>query len=418
VFLGLAAFLQQLIGYYPWFNTVASSYSPSATMITYATIAAGIIGAETGYRWVMGRESRMAFLQNKLLDRALDQRRIALTMILAAITTPLLAAINGGFSQLFVSRLEASDRQLYAIGGEGLARYLLVSFALTLPLVTAYLCSLAVLMAKRLNATTVSRRLLFQTVILGLLTVLFNNPISTARFWVGTILATTVLVCWPWHRRAAGGLAIAAMLGSLVVVFPLADLYRYTLDTSLAERTAAYGVAKELGEKADYDSFQQILNGAAFVESNGTTNGSQILGSVLFWVPRSLWSSKPVSTAELVATQRQYSFTNLSMPLWGEFYVDGGLPLVLLGFMFYGALIACLDRGFSTGSADSRGTRTLLCCVWAAYQIFLLRGSLMVALSCLLPLLLCLVAMTRPLSAMKRTDRAHYRHSVFRYSVQ
>jgi hypothetical protein len=419
IFLGLAPCLQQIIGFYPWFNTAVGSYSQSSTMLSYAVIGVGLVGAEAGYRWVSARNNRMALLQNNVLGRALDERRIFIVMCLAAVATPLLVVVNGGFGQLFVPRLEASDRRLYAIGGEGLARYLVVSVALTLPLVTAYFGSLAELMAGRRSGAAASHRLVLQAVVLGCLTVVFNNPISTARFWIGTIVTTTVLICWPWHRRAASGLVIAALLVGLIVVFPLSDLYRYTMDTNLAERTAASGVAKELGEKADYDSFQQILNSVSFVESSGTTNGRQLLGSLLFWVPRSVWSNKPVSTAELVATEQRYAFTNLSMPLWGEFYVDGGLPLVLVGFVFYGALIGGLDRGFSRGSSESRGTRMLLCCTWAAYQMFLLRGSLMVAMSWLLPMLLCLVAITKRVPATSEAGSVIIRTRLpFRLSVR
>jgi hypothetical protein len=134
-----------------------------------------------------------------------------------------------------------------------------------------------------------------------------------------------------------------------------------------------------------------VANTMIVTREIGYQFGQQLGGALAFWVPRFIWPGKPLTTGELIAEQAGYSFTNLSAPLWAEFYVDGGWLLVAVGFTIYGTLVRTLDRWNRQyqSSSDLRARVVLvLVPIYAGYQFFLLRGSLMPAIAYLTPMVL------------------------------
>jgi hypothetical protein len=144
----------------------------------------------------------------------------------------------------------------------------------------------------------------------------------------------------------------------------------------------------------DFDAFQAVANTIALVDREGVSGGRQIAGAVLFAVPRQLWPDKPLATGQLVGEKSGYAFTNISAPLWAELYVDGGLLLVLAGFLAYGAAVRTLDRWYRWSQRGGGGARvvSVLVPIYAGYQFFVLRGSLMPAVAYLTPIVLFALA--------------------------
>jgi hypothetical protein len=83
---------------------------------------------------------------------------------------------------------------------------------------------------------------------------------------------------------------------------------------------------------------------------------------------------------------------NQSSPLWTEFYVDGGFPLVVLGFLALGLITARLQRRFE--HADPFSLSAALVPLLAGYQLYVLRGSLLAVTPRLTVLLVLVYAVT------------------------
>ena len=97
------------------------------------------------------------------------------------------------------------------------------------------------------------------------------------------------------------------------------------------------------------------------------------LSSVFFFVPRFFWPGKSEATGVLVANELNYRFDNLSTPLMAEFYMDGGFLGVIIGMFLLGMLyryLFHLSRNFTILVAT-------FYCLFASYQFYFLRGSLM-----------------------------------------
>jgi hypothetical protein len=177
---------------------------------------------------------------------------------------------------------------------------------------------------------------------------------------------------------------------SLLVVFPLADAFRYGREADFKATNPIEALISP-----DYDSFGQLVNGYLVAERDGIVPGRQLLGVFLFAVPRKLWDDKPVDSGILIANVRGYSFTNLSAPLWIEFYLNGGWILLILGMFGLGWWLHRIDTGIER-QFNTAGMPALLSCVLPFYMMILLRGSLLQAASFLFFILLFAAFVRRP----------------------
>ncbi len=221
------------------------------------------------------------------------------------------------------------------------------------------------------------------------------NPISSPRITFGTALLSLAVAFGAFRTKNRTRLMVASIVVGLVVVFPAADAFR----RDQAQVTAID--VQSLVTKGDYDAFAQMTNTMLYVDRYGDTDWRQAAGVVTFWVPRSLWPDKPTDTGAYLARFRGYEFRNLSEPLWGEGYINGGwigLAVVMGGF---GYLAGRGDRRILRSARAGRAPG-ILDAILPFYSVIILRGSLLQATAGLAVLAVTAWAVTRPTSATGR----------------
>ena len=144
----------------------------------------------------------------------------------------------------------------------------------------------------------------------------------------------------------------------------------------------------------DYDAFAQLNNTLLYVGQSGITWGKQALGVVLFWIPRDIWPGKPVDTGVLLANFREYRFTNLSAPLWAEFYINLGIVGGIFGMILLGYWMRRSDDRTSVLLGSGKRP-TLVALILPFYLIMILRGSLLQAMAFLALMTLCTFVVRR-----------------------
>jgi oligosaccharide repeat unit polymerase len=369
IWLGLSSFASIIVKKFPWEGT----YSDREYIISLLIILCGFIFYDLGI--IFGRSRHKS---KKDTGVNIDTTKTYLngnilflyTMFSFAIAIFVLTKI--GFSSLFIARLQL-DALYYSMFDK--TSVLIFSNLLKVPLFVLLVICIVILKNRgKIGFNKIS----LLTLILFFANLLISNPISNPRYWFGTVAISVLFLILKWnkHSFAIWTISLATLL---LLIFPYADLFRAeTQGISLETNSLSYSLTQD----GDYDAFQQILNTVKYIEiSESTTHGYQLLGSLLFWVPRSLWAGKPVGSGQFIAEQLGYSFTNLSCPLWAESYINFGWMGVVLIFFIYGYLTEFLQKKYISSFNTNISIYQLIVPFLAAYQLFFLRGDLLNGIS-------------------------------------
>ncbi|MEZ0342895.1 hypothetical protein ACAG25_23300 [Mycobacterium sp. pV006] len=230
---------------------------------------------------------------------------------------------------------------------------------------------------------------LILVVVVGVLLANSLNPVSNARYLSGTAVLAVAAALGMFATRNRFRFSAYGFLLALLVIFPQADAFRYS-----SQANVDLSDPIESLQTPDYDSFAQIINGYLVAMRDGIDFGNQALGVVLFWIPRAIWPGKAYDTGIVIANSRGYGFTNLSAPLWIEFFMNGGWLVLVLGMFTLGVALhrwdTNLDRELALYSMP-----TILGCILPFYMLILLRGSLLQAAPYLFFTILCTLFVTR-----------------------
>ena len=127
------------------------------------------------------------------------------------------------------------------------------------------------------------------------------------------------------------------LLAGIFVLFPFLDKFRKFDGFKNFKFKIDYLYLKQ-GHFDAYQSFVRVL------EIDLITSGRQLLGALLFFVPRSLWETKPIGSGTFLAELLNLEFYNISMPFIGEGYINFGIVGSILFMFLIGILLGNLDR--------------------------------------------------------------------------
>ena len=389
IWMGLSPFLQTLSGRFPW----GLANTPDEWFTAEALVIVGIVAYECGLRSIWSAQRRKPKAAASRIVYPLPFRRtIAMSLASFPITLGLLLA-TGLWRLLFSSRAE-----LGAALGSSVSGAALLGTFIGVPLAPCSLILLVMISDLRLRGMRkiAIKVLMWATVLLALAVF---NPVANARVGAGSYLAAILVAVGKSSKRLnlyMGSLFIAGM----ILVFPISDAFRNSSQIDNIDFTSS----STLVDKPDFDAFQQVANTVAAVDHYGFRWGKQLLGAALFWFPRSIWDNKPLSSGQVVGERVGYKMTNLSCPLWAEFYFDFGFPGVVAGFLLLGYLSSELQRLSNLNEGGLFSYPKVLLCYLTGYQTYLLRGDLMnaVAYSSFAVLIIYITAYSRPVAAARQ----------------
>jgi len=237
-----------------------------------------------------------------------------------------------------------------------------------------------------LNETVRSgRKLLFSRVcvllLLFLLVVATVNPYTEKRNALGPMYLGLLLVLFQnWF--ATGTRRLLLLVGSMVLIFPAITIFTHNKQQTLANVSFSQ-FSDQIADhyfSVNYDSWANIYTAVEIVKVHGMQWGHQLLGSLLFFVPSSIWSSKPLATGIFLADYliANYSmwFTNLSAPLAAEGYLDFGPAGVVLYACILALFVSLLNR---LALRRDSWVAFPMAIYGSVFLMIVLRGSLMIA---------------------------------------
>ncbi|QDC15941.1 hypothetical protein [Rhodococcus ruber] len=347
---------------------IAPQYLQSASLIAGIGVIAFDIGAVLAVR----SSVQQRFSTNRFIDLRVDRAcLVALSVFATGATTAYIVSV-GGVSTFFGSRQERRIGVETSLGGgDSQAAVGAISALGTAPILVAFACWI-VAASPRVDFAP-SRFWLLVTLALN---AIVNNPISNSRYWTLTVLFAVICAYAALRPFAFRIIVISGVIAS-ITIFPFSDIFRYD-ESGLVKREGS-NIAEVLATK-DYDQLTMTANGIWMVDGIGHTLGRQLAGSLLFWVPRSLWPEKPQDTGVAIGEAMAVPNTNLSSPLWLEAWIDFGLLGVAIVLCGAGLIARGLDYSYDLHRHCRPyylSCTTVLVPLVAGYTFILLRGPLL-----------------------------------------
>ncbi|MDU1538949.1 MAG: O-antigen polysaccharide polymerase Wzy [Paeniclostridium sordellii] len=214
-----------------------------------------------------------------------------------------------------------------------------------------------------------------EVIILLLLIFIVKNPFVEKRNSIGPLYIAIGIFLF-YNKRINIKRYFIFMFIIMIIFFPLASTLTHSGGiTNMGNRHFEFSMTTEF-ISLNYDAWSNFMGTIDFVDINGITYGKQLIGSVLFFIPRSLWISKPISTGALIGNYLMGSygmwFNNLSNPFPSEGYINFGL----IGIVFFAFILSSISRCVEI-FIRSGGYLKFIGIYIATYMIFFMRGDLM-----------------------------------------
>lgn len=190
-------------------------------------------------------------------------------------------------------------------------------------------------------------------------------PTSIPRFQAAALYLTIIACFYP---SILNGLKIPFLLIiSLFTFFPIFDKFR-SFNTTLSVDVTNFSYIFS----GHFDSYQSL---AYVIQYNIITFGWQLLGPLLFFVPRAIWTEKPIGSGHYMANLFNLDFTNISSNIYAEGYINFGLFGIFLFAALLGFLCGYLSRQLKNDKLHPR--KKIIIIYTAFYLFYILRGDLM-----------------------------------------
>lgn len=205
--------------------------------------------------------------------------------------------------------------------------------------------------------------------IIFLLVLLTSFPTGIPRFFVGFIYIPILLAFFDRMRNTFG--VVVGIFFSMFILFPFLNQFRYF--DGIENLKVVDGMSFLL--EGHFDAYQNFMS---VIKFDFITYGEQLLGAVLFFIPRSVWEDKPVGSGYALAEKHGFMFNNISMPYLAEGYVNFGLVGVFLFSIILGFFMKKIDTGLlQSHNSLHYGLGVFFC----SALFFMQRGDLMTSIS-------------------------------------
>jgi oligosaccharide repeat unit polymerase len=240
-------------------------------------------------------------------------------------------------------------------------------------------------------------------------------PTGIARYQMAMIYVGLLLVVFHFFKK--GPWFILMMAFGLIIVFPFINAFRRISFGDVNLLDTIKGVFGSFGDaflEGDYDAYTMFIITQRYVAEHGLTNGMQLLGVFLFFVPRDIWPSKPVGSGQTVAEYFNWSFTNLSSPPMAEGYINFGI----FGIVIFAAVFSLVMRRLDNGYWQKRnGAIDFVYPFVLVFVFFIMRGDLLSSYAYTFGtafVMLCIYAINA--IAVKRSARALRETKISKFS--
>ncbi len=363
-FFGLAPFYQYVSGSYIWGYRATDRQYLTSNIFVLAWSIIYIIG----YTLRFSNKKRNAKLklkkqtEKKEYDYIIRKNALNFMLALSLLTVAYYAAFVG-LGNMFV-RYSSGNK---ALSGSTPLK-LLEEHVLTNTVLYTFVMHLVE--AKQKKVIT------FQMVLSTACLLICCFPTSLSRYAMAAVYAGIMIIFIDKTRK--GRWFITVFIMGLVVIFPAIDIFRSVISLEQASDfwLTVEQKIQEVYTSGDYDAYAMFINVRRYIGFFDFSYGNQLLGALLFFFPRSIWSTKPIGTGHTVFMALHPEFTNVSAPLMAEGFMDFGVFGIAIYALVAGAITSWADRKYWSSSNLLSKERIVYPFLMIQF-FFLLRGDLM-----------------------------------------
>jgi oligosaccharide repeat unit polymerase len=145
----------------------------------------------------------------------------------------------------------------------------------------------------------------------------------------------------------------------------------------------------------DSGNFDAYQNFARVVHDNFISYGRQLIGTIFFFIPRSIWPNKPTGSGSTLADMNGQPFGNISMPYIAEGYINFGIFGVILFMFFLGYILNTFDTFFWNNKKNKTTLFNVYYTILIGLIFFIMRGDMLSSISYTIGLTICFLILTR-----------------------
>ena len=287
-----------------------------------------------------------------------------------------IAIKNVGIANLF-----SREENTYSVSGDGMFNTI---FTHLLKCIPVYAFMLIYIKEKKIDVLSV---------ILLCIIVILNFPTSTTRFWMGAIYIGIFLIVLNRKKEDNRKYDLLIII-TFTIIFSFMYNFKFHDMSYFIKNGIEMDSLIESYDTIDYDAYSMIPRAMDYSKQYDYAYGKQVLGTILFWVPRSIWGTKPYPTGQLIVEAQGQQYTNVSCPYIAEGYINFGIIGIIIFQIFLTIICSILDNRYWKNKINSRELKILYPFLMG-FLIFIERGALhpaIVYLFCFcIPLILIII---------------------------
>ena len=215
-----------------------------------------------------------------------------------------------------------------------------------------------------------------------ILMLLVNFPTSSARYWMASVYIGLFIII---VKRIKNPYVFKILIFiGILVVFPALNTFRYHTFQDVVANGVEIPRPYEAFLEGHFDTYSMLVRSIIYTDYYGLTWGNQLLGNLLFFIPRKIWPAKPIGSGAMIGRTWGWPFTNVSCPYIGEGYINFGLFGVVLFAVILALICKSADTAYQKQVLANNKSVTFIELIYPfslGFLFFILRGDLLSSFS-------------------------------------
>ncbi|MFR9239385.1 MAG: O-antigen polymerase [Clostridium baratii] len=191
----------------------------------------------------------------------------------------------------------------------------------------------------------------FYILILGGISFLIFFPLNgiIGRFLLFGTYIIIASCCFDKNKHSSIILIIAIV--GFYYIFPAFNFFKYNSISQISKFVLGGFDPNQI----DYDAYQLFMQTIRYVSSSGLVWGINIISAFFNFIPRSIWHGKFLPSGQIIAENFNARFSNVSCPIFAEFYLAFGVIGLVLGTMLFAFVLKIIESEYKKNNYLFKG---------------------------------------------------------------